>query len=331
MLCAACTTDVPDDDLFCENCGVRLQPETASAAGCTCGAPPEELDEEGFCLSCGRRVRRPDSDHIEDVLGEDFAAVSDRGQRHERNEDRFALTRVGQISIAVVCDGVSSTSNADVASAAVSAAVVREARGAFTADAGRDPEHVLQAAVAAAAAELKVQTAVDLGDSAPSTTLVAAVVSNETITVAWLGDSRAYWIDKDGAHPLTHDHSWMNMVLASGEMTEEEAQASPQAHAITRWLGADAETASTLEFVEHKITGEGTLLLCTDGLWNYASAPATVAELINNTDGQDSLSAARKLVDYANQQGGRDNITVALLRLRPSTPAADADPVNLEA
>ncbi len=318
MLCAACTTDVPDDDLFCENCGVRLQPQAASAAGCSCGAAADELDEEGFCLSCGRRVRRPESDHIEEALGDDFAAVSDRGQRHERNEDRFALARVGEISIAVVCDGVSSTNNADVASGAVSAAVVREARAAFEANASADPKGVLQAAVATAGEELKVQTAVDMGDSAPSTTLIAAIVSGPTVTVAWLGDSRAYWIDDDGAHPLTRDHSWLNTVLASGEMTEQEAQASPQAHAITRWLGADAEAFSTLEFVEHEVTGAGMLLLCTDGLWNYASTPATIADLLNGTEGQDSLSAARNLVDYANAQGGRDNITVALVRLRTS-------------
>lgn len=318
MVCAACTTDVPDDDLYCENCGVRLQPQTPNAATCTCGALADELDEDGFCLSCGRRVRRPDSDHIEEAPGDDFAAVSDRGQRHDRNEDRFALARIAATSIAVLCDGVSSTSNAEVASGAVSAAVVRQARDAFEADPSADPAYVLQIAVAAAAAELKVQTAVDLGDAAPSTTLVAAVVSNDQITVAWLGDSRAYWVDEHGAQPLTRDHSWLNTVLSTGELTEEEAQASPQAHAITRWLGADADTASTLDVVRHQVTGEGTLLLCTDGFWNYAADPATIADLLADTTAQDCLSAARKLVDFANQQGGRDNITVALLRLCPS-------------
>jgi serine/threonine protein phosphatase PrpC len=74
----------------------------------------------------------------------------------------------------------------------------------------------------------------------PSTTLVAAVVQDHTATIGWLGDSRAYWISPQGSRQLTKDDSWLNDIVASGQMTEAEASKSDKAHAITRWLGVDA-------------------------------------------------------------------------------------------
>ena len=326
MLCAACTADVPDEDLFCENCGVKLHPDEPEAPTCTCGASADEVDEDGFCLRCGRRVRRPASDHIEVSLGDDFAAVSDRGLRHDHNEDRFAILQTDGASILVVCDGVSATSNAEFASSAVSEIVAQDLFAASSADEIGEPATLMAGAIAKAASDLGDRLGMGFGDSSPSTTVVAALVRGVEITVGWVGDSRAYWMDAEGAQLLTRDHSWMNAVLESGEMTEEEAEAAPQAHAITRWLGADADEASTPDVARFSARRSGTLLLCTDGLWNYATSPEKLADLLPDAQSANALALARAFVGFANESGGRDNVTVALLRLK--VPEAEGNPLE---
>lgn len=314
MLCAACSTDVPDEDLFCENCGSRLPQSEAAVERCVCGAPVADADEDGFCQGCGRRVRRPASDHVEEAVSAGFAAVSDRGLRHERNEDRFALVQEGDAFAMVVCDGVSATNHPEVASAAVAQGVAEALRQALLAGDERSGEELLRTAIAAGAEALRDGDA-GSGEDAASTTAVCALVRDGEITVAWVGDSRAYWLDESGAKPLTRDHSWANSALDLGEMTREEIEAAPQAHAITRWIGPDAEEAAEPEVVRHAIEGSGSLLLCTDGLWNYLQDPGDVAARIAEQGGQDAIAVARALVGFANEQGGRDNITVALLRV----------------
>jgi serine/threonine protein phosphatase PrpC len=150
------------------------------------------------------------------------------------------------------------------------------------------------------------------------------LVVNGVATLGWVGDSRAYWIDDKTALPLTRDHSWQNEVVSAGEMTAEEAAKARNAHAITRWIGPDA-TGAGPEFASQKLTGPGTLLLCTDGLWNYAATPQEMAALVHasQTPGSDALAVARSLVAYALERGGHDNITVVVLRMGNGEPVTN--------
>ncbi len=311
MHCPACTAEVPEDDTFCENCGAKLGAPVAGA--CTCGAGPEEVDSDGFCLRCGRRVRRPASDHIEQVLSADFAAVSDRGLKHDRNEDRFAIAEAAAGYALVVCDGVSATNKSERASSAVSAAVLQSLSAHLQRPAA-EPEAAVRAALAAAAATLS--NPYNAEPDPPSTTMVLALVQGAVATLAWAGDSRAYWLDAAGCRQLTEDHSWMNDVVSSGAMTAEQAEHDPRAHAITRWFGADNLDAAPAEVMRFAIPGPGTLLLCTDGLWNYAPAAEDVRRQVEEAKAADALSLVNHLVKFANDAGGRDNVTVAVLALR---------------
>jgi serine/threonine protein phosphatase PrpC len=252
---------------------------------------------------------------MEVVLSPACAAVSDRGLKHPHNEDRFGIQQAGAGYALVVCDGVSASRDSELASAAVAERVSEWLAKALQNGAIRDRQSVMRQAIAAGAAVLADHPARDESDNPPSTTVVAALVKDGHVTVGWVGDSRAYWIGPGGGQQLTHDHSWMNTVISSGEMTAEEAAQHAQAHAITRWLGADAGENSTADTAQFPIQPPGVLLLCTDGLWNYAPSSEAIAQVVHQShrNGADALAVSRSLVEFANAQGGQDNITAIVL------------------
>lgn len=321
MQCPKCSTTVQISDRFCEECGTPLAAENAmpkSTTGCEkCGAGVEEIDAEGFCSNCGFRCEARNNDYFEVILNSNLAGVSDRGLRHHRNEDYLACAQVEgkNAHILVVCDGVSSSQSSDLAAKAAAKATCRALTTAV--ENGVKSVEAMKEAVTAALASV---CAIPYGDSAdvdsPSTTLVAAIIKDHIATIGWLGDSRAYWISPDGSRQLTRDDSWMNEIVASGEMTEVEASKSDKAHAITRWLGVDAINDAEPSIVQFDIPGSGHLLLCSDGLWNYAPESSQIAELVQQTSDTDAVTISRQLVEFARRCGGRDNITVAILSLK---------------
>jgi serine/threonine protein phosphatase PrpC len=152
--------------------------------------------------------------------------------------------------------------------------------------------------------------------SPPSCTLVAAVVDGPVIVVGSVGDSRAYWLGDTGADvALTRDDSWAADQIARG-VPRSVAEADAQAHAITRWLGADSPDA-TPTIASWQPDGPGWLVVCSDGLWNYCSEASDLAQLLHSfaPAGADPVAVAGSLVAWANEQGGQDNITVALARV----------------
>ena len=310
MTCPNCSAILPESDRFCEECGAPLPDGSPAAEGnlCRCGAAGE-TDDDGYCTVCGVRREPPARDHFELEVSPRFAGVSDRGIRHYRNEDYFGIRQEAPHSfLMVVCDGVSSTEDPDRASElACDAALTTLAEGS-----GLSPERRLLSAMTAA--QNAVKKLGSASTNAPATTIVAAIGTPDRITLSWLGDSRAYWIAETRAVQLTKDHSWMNEVVAAGEFTEEAAARNGNAHAITRWLGADAPEDAKPPVVEFDITEPGRLLICTDGLWNYAPELQVLADLVRSS-GDDALSTATNLVRFANAQGGHDNITAALLFL----------------
>ena len=200
-------------------------------------APPGAISAEGYCESCGRKVPSG-RDHVELNL-ELLAGVTDRGLRHPRNEDAMALatteTPAGPVAIAVVCDGVSSSPRPDEASLTGAQAAVRVLLTSIRR--GDDPD---EASLAAVRQAHEAMTILGSPSHAPSATYISAIVGRDAVTVCWLGDSRAYWLATESdAKRLTRDDSLAEEMVAQGELTEAEAMASPQAHVITRWLGAD--------------------------------------------------------------------------------------------
>ena len=279
------------------------------------------VDEDGYCEHCGHAQPRQ-RDHQEKEL-EGVAAVSDRGLRHHRNEDAFTLAAAslpgGDPAVAaVVCDGVSTAYRPDDASAAAAAAGSESLLGALEhgTEAGEAMRGALMAAFDAVSAIADEEPPpVGAHRNAPACTIVSAVVTGPVFTVGWIGDSRAYWIPDDRtANPsrLTEDDSWAARMVEAGLMTEAEAYADDRAHAITGWLGADAVEVDP-HVAAFQPDGPGVIVVCTDGLWNYAESAAEMAEAIPADARTRPLASARALLGVALDGGGHDNVTVAVL------------------
>jgi serine/threonine protein phosphatase PrpC len=263
----------------------------------------------------------PTSDHAEADLGT-AAGVTDRGLRHQRNEDAMALgseqTPDGLVVVAVVCDGVSSSARGGEAShAAVQAAlpVLLEAvrNGGDLAEASR---------AAVVAARQSVAGLGELEGERSATTFVSAVAARGDVTLCWLGDSRAYWLAEAGSQSqsaqLTRDDSVAGGMVEAGLATEEAAMALPHAHVLTRWLGAepadlDGDPNRAPHVERYAPPGTGVLLVCSDGLWNYLPDAAELARLALPRALTDPLGAANDMVRFALNAGGADNITAVLI------------------
>ncbi|MFE5590390.1 PP2C family serine/threonine-protein phosphatase [Streptomyces sp. NPDC056549] len=315
---------------------VRADPAPASPAApasAAAGTPvlcvacrAGRVDSDGYCENCGHAQPR-ERDHMERELT-GVAAVSDRGLRHHRNEDAFAVSSTtlpdgSPAILAIVCDGVSSATRPDEASAAAA-----EAAGASLLAAlprGTHPQQAMHEAIVAAA-EAVNSLAEEPGQdgaehdphrhrNAPACTIVGSVVAAGLLVVGWVGDSRAYWVPDDRSTPparLTEDDSWAAQMVAAGLMNEAEAYADERAHAITGWLGADSYELDP-HTAAFKPDRSGVVVVCTDGLWNYAEGADDMARVVPADAADRPLHGAQVLVGHALDGGGHDNITVALV------------------
>lgn len=330
-LCPACQQPTAQGDQFCEACGAQLGPApvpepAAPAEACSCGGT---FAADGYCQNCGSRKPNP-RDHFTEQPAAWVAGVCDKGIRHARNEDAMALAadpEPGRRAVLVVCDGVTTAVDSDIASLAAARAArdvldTSHAQGLGTESSRIGAMTARLNAAADAANDAVVATTTDKGgDSPPSCTFVAAVIENGVAVFGSVGDSRAYWLP-DAGQPLmlTTDDSYAAELIAAG-MTRYEAEHGPHAHAITRWLGVDAPP-HTPSSGSVQLTESGWLLVCSDGLWNYCSEPTDLADLVRRTaagHGDEPLATAEALVAFANEQGGVDNITAALARIQKGT------------
>jgi len=328
--CPSCGEAVTPGDSYCEACGDALAGgnggeddastavRSVDATTCPgCDAPADDATPDGYCGRCGRRWS-PIREH-EEVVDGPVAGVTDRGIDHWRNEDAVGLCWVdgtdgtdgtpGGFAL-VVCDGVSASQEPQlVAQAAVDAAVpvLRDAlaSGADLADA------LVEATAAAqeAAAAIPHEPGLDVGPGA--CTFVAAAVRDGSATFAQVGDSRAYWVDADGARQVGRDDSLAAELVASGRVGARQAMAGPAGHTVTKWLGFDAVDA-TPTITSLDLPGPGLVLAVSDGLWNYTPEADDLHHLVGPPGEESALALARRLVAFAEKSGGADNVTVAV-------------------
>ena len=258
VACPRCHEPAPDGDTYCEACGGRLWPEVATT-----------LDQH-------------DDDRAE-TTADGVAGVSDRGRLRKRNEDAVRVGSAAGGTFAIVCDGVASSVGGRMAADAAVETVGNSFRDALESrgSAGDwDPESTMESAMAAAqAAVLRVPARSNAPDEAPSCTFVAALWDGQRVTVGNVGDSRAYWVGATQTLRLTVDDSWAQLQIDARLMSEAEAMDASDAHVITRWLGRDAPD-EPYEVTTLQPRESGRVLLCSDGMWQYASATTEMQELV---------------------------------------------------
>ena len=244
--------------------------------------------------------------------------LTDVGRKRPHNEDTYVAD--AEASFFAVFDGLGGQNAGEVASSLAAEAMARFVEKShrdkeitwpwgLTVDLSFDGNRLF---TGTGIANKKVFKAADGRPdyTGMGTTVVAVIVRGSTLTLAWVGDSRAYLLRGGALQQLTRDHTWVNMAVEQGTLAREDAEKHPWAHVLTRALGGKEGVES--DIVERQLETGDLILLCSDGLSNMVKGdeivrlltppPATVEE------------GARRLVTAANEAGGKDNITVILLR-----------------
>jgi protein phosphatase len=238
-------------------------------------------------------------------LALDIAARSDLGRVRRFNEDSYAVD--ADRGVAAVADGMGEQKGADVAAKLATTTLVQS----LLAGQNLAPRAAAHAAFASANRAIIERARAEPGLKGMGATLALAWFRGERVSIAHVGDSRVYRWRGGRLERLTTDHSFVQNQLAAGHMTSEEARVSRSRQIVTRALGADEQVAPDLG--EHEVLPGDLYLLCTDGLHDLvedADIAAALEVLAPNLE-----LAASTLVAMANDRGGRDNVSVVVVRV----------------
>lgn len=233
---------------------------------------------------------------------------SDIGKRRKSNQDYTAtFTNQKNQLLALLADGLGGHQAGDIASRQA----VEEIGIAWEATTIDDSEKAVQWFLQHI--QQTNQRIFEKGQSQPTlsgmgTTLEVVTLLDNHLALAHVGDSRIYLFREQRLIALTEDHSLVNALLKSGEITQEMAENHPRKNIITRSLGMPGSLE--VDVAIHRIEDHDQLLLCSDGLTNMVSEPKITQILLEAASLQD---ASQRLIDEANAKGGLDNITVLLI------------------
>lgn len=233
---------------------------------------------------------------------------SDIGKRRKSNQDYTAtFTNQKNQLLALLADGMGGHQAGDIASRQA----VEEIGIAWEATMIDDSEKAVQWFLQHI--QQTNQRIFEKGQSQPTlsgmgTTLEVVTLLDNHLALAHVGDSRIYLFREQRLIALTEDHSLVNALLKSGEITQEMAENHPRKNIITRSLGMPGSLE--VDVAIHKIEDHDQLLLCSDGLTNMVSEPKIAQILLEAASLQD---ASQRLIEEANAKGGLDNITVLLI------------------
>jgi protein phosphatase len=241
-----------------------------------------------------------------------YGAKTDLGRIRENNEDKFDYMEPDEPSVLAlkgrvyaVADGMGGHSAGQVASELSLNVFIRS----YYADAKADVETSLNKAVHEANAFVVDVARTIPGRTGMGATLTAAVVREDHLIIAQVGDSRCYLLRNGRMEQVTEDHSWVAEQVRSGAMTLEAAEQSPFRNVITRSMGGAPEVEPDIYAVKLEVGDR--YLLCSDGLSGMVK-DGEIAEIL--AQGSPSV-AAWNLIERANHYGGKDNITAFVLHV----------------
>lgn len=234
-------------------------------------------------------------------------SMTDVGIRRESNQDYMytSETAVGNLpNLFLLADGMGGHAAGDYASRfTVKKVVELVGKSTFT-----EPVAILKQAISEANALLLAEADKDVSRQGMGTTLVTATIIDNRMYVSNVGDSRLYLVSDDKMIQVTRDHSLVEEMVRLGEMDKEDAKVHPDKNIITRAVGVLPEVSA--DFFEVELEPGDMILMCSDGLTNMVR-DEEIRQIILGQ--RDIVEKAEKLVETANKNGGRDNITVVLI------------------
>ena len=235
--------------------------------------------------------------------------ITNTGLVRRENQDAYAVESRDGFDICAVCDGMGGErSGGEASRLAIGEAVSHFKEGYHAGMNGSEIKQLLCASISAANSVVYTKSKLDYKNFGMGTTCVMAYVDDTMLHVANVGDSRAYLLQ--GLAPLeqlTVDHTVVQMLLAQGKITREEMKSHPQRNMLTRAIGVERTVKP--DYFEQTHDPRFLVLLCSDGLSSYCSKD----EITQALREQSFETVCGHLVDMANQKGGRDNITLAII------------------
>lgn len=232
--------------------------------------------------------------------------MTDIGKRREMNQDYMftSETAVGNLpNLFLVADGMGGHKAGEYASKFTVETIV----SSVEATKETEPVTIMKEAVTKANELLIEEAKSDEGKTGMGTTVVVATILDSKLYVANVGDSRLYLVNHEISQ-ITRDHSLVEEMVRLGEMDKSEAKDHPDKNVITRAIGAIPEVA--IDFFEVTLEPEDTILMCSDGLTNMIDDEDIKKIILSQ---RDIVETAEKLIETANENGGKDNITVVVI------------------
>ena len=237
-----------------------------------------------------------------------YAYLTDTGKVRERNEDSVAVVKnkTGE-TLMLVADGMGGHKDGEVASSIAVSLISERFENIESIGSKEDAISWLQSIVSEANVEIFNYVKDNPDSEGMGTTLVLAVLTPSFLLFGNIGDSSGYVMKNGMLHKITVDHSLVNLLVSTGELTEEEAKDHPRKNVLMRALGANTEVEMDIFNVELTVDG---IMLCSDGLTNMLDDEQIARVLNEDIDLEQRLA---KLIFKCNNRGGNDNISVAYL------------------
>ncbi len=242
----------------------------------------------------------------------------DKGKERESNEDSVAAVDLNvatgddekSVSVYAVADGVGGVADGEVASSAAISTAVQEIVSRITsAKSEVNPEYQQWLEQSLHTANNVVRGNRDKKDRI-GTTLVVALVIDKEAYIANVGDSRAYLLVGEDIYQITEDQSVVQMLINAGAITEEDAENHPYRNVLSQAVGMD--TNIDVDTFQQELEKDAYLLLCSDGLTNELNNEQLQSIVLNSDSPQ---GACDELVKAANEAGGKDNISIVLVKM----------------
>lgn len=253
--------------------------------------------------------------HTEIPMHYDVGAATDIGRKRSKNQD--SIIAVPDLGLFVVADGMGGHRGGETASAMVVQAVPARVKQILKAANGQDwsPRDVLIDAVQTANSEIYKKATDEPALQGMGTTTVSMLFKNDSVTLGHVGDSRCYYFSPSGCWQATRDHSLVQERMRAGLITREQAKTDRMKNVITRSVGF--EPAVDVEVYEMKTKPGDTYLLCSDGLSGMLN-DHQIFDIVKKYAIQknDPQRAVDELIFQANNNGGEDNISVIIVRVK---------------